>query len=199
MFTGLIATMGKVERVTHAKGVTRLAIRSALPVARMTDGESVAVDGVCLTVARRRRAVLEMDAVPETLERTTLGTLRVGDGVHLERALALSDRLGGHLVQGHVDGTARVLAVGRDGGEHRLRIAAPAKLRPYLARKGSVALDGVSLTIASVSATAFEIALIPETLARTTLGAAGAGDRVNVEVDLLARYLDRLLRAGSRR
>jgi len=194
MFTGLIATMGKVERVTHAKGVTRLAIRSALPVARMTDGESVAVDGVCLTVARRRRAVLEMDAVPETLERTTLGTLRVGDGVHLERALALSDRLGGHLVQGHVDGVARVTAWTRRGGDVRLAVELPAPLRRFAAEKGSIALHGVSLTVARKTARGVEVALIPETLARTKLGAVRVGGRLNVEMDLIARYLDALSR-----
>jgi riboflavin synthase len=199
MFTGLVETVGVVTRAAARKGTLRLSIRSSIPAAELALGESISVQGVCLTVAEVGARGFSADVIPETLSRTTLGAARRGTRVNLERSLRLSDRLGGHLVQGHVDGTARVVAVVRNGGEHRLRIAAPAKLRPYLARKGSVALDGVSLTIASVSATAFEIALIPETLARTTLGAAGAGDRVNVEVDLLARYLDRLLRAGSRR
>ena len=139
MFTGIVETMGTVERVTAGKGASRLAIRSSLPVSKMSDGESVAVDGVCLTVARRRGAVVEMDAVAETLSVTTLGSLRAGDRVHLERALTLADRLGGHLVQGHVDGVARVVSVTRRGDDVRLALALPAPLRRYAAPKGSIA------------------------------------------------------------
>jgi riboflavin synthase len=194
MFTGLVETMGRVARVTRGKGSTRLAIRSTLPAAKMKDGESVAVDGVCLTVARRRGNVLEMDAVPETLALTTLGDLRAGDAVHLERALSLSDRLGGHLMQGHVDAVARVVSLTRRGGDVRLRVDLPAPLRRYAAVKGSIALHGVSLTIARKTAAGVEIALIPETLERTKLGTVRAGGKLNVEMDLIARYLDALSR-----
>ena len=194
MFTGLVETMGRVERVTRRAGSARLTIRSSLPVASMRDGESVAVDGVCLTVARRRGRMLEMDAVPETLAKTTLGSLRAGDPVHLERALALTDRLGGHLVQGHVDGVARVVSLTRRAGDVRLRVELPALLRRFAAEKGSIALHGVSLTIARKTPRGVEVALIPETLERTKLGAVRAGSKLNVEMDLIARYLDALLR-----
>jgi len=132
--------------------------------------------------------------VAETLARTTLGGLRAEDPVNLERALRVGDRLGGHLVQGHVDGTAAVLDVTRAGGDVRVAVELPPALGPYVALKGSIALSGVSLTVASVEGKAFSVALIPETLARTTLGRAVPGTRLNVEVDLLARYLEGLLR-----
>jgi riboflavin synthase len=194
MFTGIVETMGTVERVTAGTGATRLAIRSSLPVASMKDGESVAVDGVCLTVARRRGAVVEMDAVAETLSLTTLGSLRAGDKVHLERALTLADRLGGHLVQGHVDGVARVTSLTRRGDDVRLALTIPAPLRKYAASKGSITVSGVSLTVARRRSAGVEIALVPETLSRTKLGTVRAGDRVNVEMDLIARYLEVLTR-----
>jgi riboflavin synthase len=194
MFTGIVETMGTVLRVTAGKGSSRLAVRSSLPVSSMSDGESVAVDGVCLTVARRSGAVVEMDAVAETLSLTTLGSLRAGDPVHLERALTLADRLGGHLVQGHVDGVARVVSLTRRGDDVRLTLALPAPLRRYAAPKGSIAVSGVSLTIARRSASSIEIALVPATLSRTKLGKLRAGNRLNVEMDLIARYLEVLTR-----
>lgn len=194
MFTGLIETMGTVVRVSRARGAARLVVRSDLPVDAMRDGESVAVDGACLTVARRAGDAFEADAIPETLARTTLGALRSGDRVNLERAVALGDRLGGHLVQGHVDAVGTVLSSVRRGADVRLGVGLPAALRRYTAEKGSIALHGVSLTIAAVRPRGVEVALIPETLSRTTLGALRAGDRVNVEVDLLSRYLEALMR-----
>jgi riboflavin synthase len=198
MFTGLIETTGRVERVVSGRGATRLVISSELPVASMRDGESVAVDGVCLTVARRTPTSIEADVIAETLGRTTLSELGVGDGVHLERALALGDRLGGHLVQGHVDTVAKILGSRRRGGDVRMTIALPASLRGLVALKGSIAVHGVSLTVSAVSARGFEVALIPETLARTKLGRLRPGDRVNLEADLIARYLDALMRARRR-
>jgi len=198
MFTGLIEAAGRVERVVSRGGATRLAIVSELPVASMRDGESVAVDGACLTVAKRHGRVFESDVVAETLARTTLGSLRAGDTVHLERALAIGDRLGGHLVQGHVDAVARVLRVRRRGADVRLEAALPAALRGLVALKGSIALQGVSLTVSAVTAKSFEVALIPETLLRTKLGGLRPGDRLNVEVDLLARYLEALMRDRPR-
>jgi riboflavin synthase len=194
MFTGLIQTLGRVERVGPRAGATRLAIRSEFPAASIQDGESIAVDGVCLTVARHAGGVFEADAVAETLAKTTLGALRPGDAVHLERSLAIGDRLGGHLVQGHVDAVARVVSLKRRGGDVRLEVSLPAELRGLVASKGSIALHGVSLTVAAMKARSFDVALIPETLQRTKLGGLRAGDRLNVEVDLLARYLEALMR-----
>jgi riboflavin synthase len=194
MFTGLIEGMGRVRALVPAEGLTRLTLETPFPAGELALGESVAVDGVCLTATARTPEGFAVDAVAETLLRTTLGGLRPGDPVNLERALRVGDRLGGHLVQGHVDGTAAVLDVSRAGGDVRLAVELPEALRPYVAFKGSVALSGVSLTVASVEAGAFTVALIPETLARTTLGRVGPGSRLNVEVDLLARYLEGLLR-----
>lgn len=193
MFTGLIETIGRVLRVVPEAGATRLTIATDLPVASMRDGESVAVDGACLTVARRKANSFEAVAVAETLKRTTLGGLRVGEGVHLERSLAVGDRLGGHLVQGHVDAVGKVVALRRRGGDVRLTIALPAALRGLVARKGSIAVHGVSLTVCAVQSRRFEVALIPETLARTKLGGLRAGEGVNLEADIIARYLESLM------
>jgi riboflavin synthase len=193
MFTGLVETMGRVAEVSRRGGALRLGIASSLPVAEMRQGESVSVDGVCLSVVDSRGDRFFADVVPETMRRTTLADVRPGRRVNLERALRLGDRLGGHLVQGHVDATAPLRGVHRRGGDYRLEVSLVDEIRPYVAYKGSVALQGVSLTVASVGHDGFEVALIPETLERTTLGALGRGDRLNVEVDLLARYLERLL------
>ncbi len=193
MFTGLIESVGTVVSLRKTGVSARIAIESDLPADRMADGESVAVDGVCLTVAARAGRVFEADVIAETLSRTTLGQARAGRRVNLERSLRLSDRLGGHLVQGHVDAAPPVLSNGARRGDWKLRVAAPREIRRYLARKGSVALHGVSLTISGVGAGWFEVSLIPETLARTNLGSLRPGSRVHVEVDLVARYLETLL------
>jgi riboflavin synthase len=198
MFTGLIESVGHVRQVVPAAGATRLAIETELEVAKMRDGESVAVDGVCLTVARRAGKVFEAEAVAETLAHTTLGGLRAGDPVHLERSLAVGDRLGGHLVQGHVDVVAKVIALRRRGHDVRLEVALVKPLRGLVALKGSIALDGVSLTVSAVKSRSFEVALIPETIARTKLGGLRPGDGVNVEADLIARYLEALMRERRR-
>jgi riboflavin synthase len=198
MFTGLIETVGRVQRVVPGAGATRLAIGTDLPLAAMRDGESVAVDGVCLTVAVRSAKVFEVDAVAETLSRTTIGSLLAGDPVHLERALVMGDRLGGHLVQGHVDAVTKVVALRRRGADLRLEVALPAALRGFVTPKGSIALHGVSLTVSAVKSRSFEVALIPETIARTKLGGLRAGDGLNVEVDLVARYLEALMRERLR-
>jgi riboflavin synthase len=198
MFTGLIETVGRVRKVVSGKGATRLTVATDLPLGSMADGESVAVDGVCLTVSRRAKGAFEADAVAETLKRTTLGELRPGDTVHLERSLAVGDRLGGHLVQGHVDAVARVIGSKRSGQDVRLTVALPPAIRGLVAKKGSIALHGVSLTVSGLTASRFEVALIPETVARTRLGSVRAGDRLNVEADLIARYLDALMRARRR-
>jgi riboflavin synthase len=197
MFTGLIDALGEVVSVAARSGSARVTLSTPWPAAEIVLGESIAVDGVCLTVAAKTGKRLEFDAVAETLARTTLGAARPGRRVNLERALLPTDRIGGHLVQGHVDAVAAVARVVARGDDWRVRLRLSAALRPYVAPKGSITLDGVSLTVAGRDRATFEVALVPETLARTTLGALRAGDRVNVEVDLIARYLENLLRAGK--
>lgn len=198
MFTGLVSDMGVVERVSPRQGGARLVIRPArLPVDDLQLGESVACSGACLTVVERGGGLVAFDAVPETLARTTLGTWRPGTRVNLERALALGERLGGHLVQGHVDAVGEVLRRVPEGQGARLTVALPPGIAPLVAEKGSIAVDGVSLTVATAGRDRFEIALIPETLARTTLGDAAAGTRVNLEADVLARHVARLQAFGS--
>ena len=198
MFTGLIETVGRVQRVAPGAGATRLTITTDLPVASMRDGESVAVDGVCLTVARRSGKAFAADAVAETLKHTTLAGLRAGDSVHLERSLSLGDRLGGHLVQGHVDAVAKVVALRRRGDDVRLTIALPTALRGLVACKGSIAVHGVSLTVSAVRSRTFEVALIPATLARTKLGGLRPGEGVNLEADVIARYVESLMNERRR-
>jgi riboflavin synthase len=193
MFTGLITDIGVVERVSPRSGGARLTVRpAALPVDELELGESVACSGACLTVATRGGGLMEFEAVPETLSRTTLGSFRPGRRINLERALRLADRLGGHLVAGHVDAVGEVLSVTAEGQGARLTISLPAAIAPLVAEKGSVAVDGVSLTVASAGRDRFEVALIPETLRRTTLGEARPGTEVNLEADLLARHVARL-------
>jgi riboflavin synthase len=193
MFTGLISDIGVVERLAPRAGGVRLVIRpQALPVDDLTLGESVACSGACLTVVERGAGLVAFDAVPETLARTVVGGWRPGSRVNLERALRLSDRLGGHLVAGHVDAVGEVLARAVEGQGARLTISLPPALAPLVAEKGSIAVDGVSLTVASAGRDRFEVALIPETLARTTLGEAAPGRRVNLEADLVARHVARL-------
>jgi len=196
MFTGLIEDVGKVVEASPRRGSMRLGIACALPVGEMRDGDSVAVDGACLTVVQRRGNRFHADVVAETLARTTLGRLRPGRRVNLERALRLGDHLGGHLVLGHVDDTARVTGLTRRGDDVRLRVELTPAIRRYVALKGSVALQGVSLTVSGLDDGGFEVALVPQTLERTTLGEARVGEPLNVEVDLLARYLERIIGAG---
>jgi riboflavin synthase len=193
MFTGLVADMGVVERITPRQGGVRLTLRPrATPVDSLAPGESVACSGVCLTVVERGAGLVSFDAVPETVARTTVGSWRPGSAVNLERALALGDRLGGHLVQGHVDAVGEVLSRVAEGQGARLAVSLPPAIAPLVAEKGSIAVEGVSLTVAAVSRDRFEVALIPETLARTTLGAAEPGTKVNLEADVVARHVARL-------
>src|SRR5512144_1087170 len=193
MFTGLVADMGVVERIAPRQGGARLTLRpKALPVDALVLGESVACSGVCLTVVERGGGLVSFDAVPETLSRTTVGGWRPGSLVNLERALALGDRLGGHLVQGHVDAVGEVLSRVTEGQGARLVVSLPAPIAMLVAEKGSIAVDGVSLTVAAAARDRFEIALIPETLVRTTLGEARPGAKVNLEADVVARHVARL-------
>jgi riboflavin synthase len=198
MFTGLISDVGVVERIAPRQGGARLTLRPrALDVSALALGESVACSGCCLTVAERGGGLVAFDAVPETLSRTTIGSWRPGTSVNLERALAVGDRLGGHMVAGHVDAVGEVLARVAEGQGARLTVSLPPAIAPLVAEKGSIAVDGVSLTVARAQRDRFEVALIPETLARTTLGVAAAGTRVNLEADVVARHVARLVELGA--
>ena len=194
MFTGIVEELGAVRDVAGHRFT--VACRAVLGDTRV--GSSIAVNGVCLTVVDRTDSTLAFDVTDETLDRSSLGRLRPGDGVNLERPVSLAARLGGHLVQGHVDGVGTVAATDPDGsGGLTLRIELPASLRRYVVEKGSIAVDGVSLTIASVHEDGVSIAVIPHTREVTTLGSIHPGDPVNVEADLLAKYVERLMeRAG---
>jgi len=198
MFTGLIADVGTVERIAPRQGGARLTLRPrALDVDALVLGESVACSGCCLTVAERGGGLVSFDAVPETLSRTTIGAWRPGISVNLERALAIGDRLGGHIVAGHVDAVGEILVRSPEGQGARLTISLPPAIAPLVAEKGSIAVDGVSLTVARAHRDRFELALIPETLGRTTLGSAAAGTRVNLEADVVARHVARLVEMGG--
>jgi len=198
MFTGLVQDVGTVERVLPGP-MTTLWIRTALPVGEFALGESIAVSGACLTVVERGEGQFRVDAAPETLRRTTLGELRSGSRVNLERALRLSDRLGGHLVLGHVDGVLPLLSIGREGGSVLLEVGLTPELAPLFIEKGSVTLDGVSLTVNTVGDDRFSVQLIPETQARTTLADRAVGDRYNVEADVIGKYVARLHAAHAPR
>lgn len=196
MFTGLIAELGTVAAVRRDGQGAWLEIRSPL-AAELAEGDSVAVDGVCLTATELTPDGFRAQAMHETLQRSSLGELAPGARVNLELALRAQDRLGGHVVQGHVDGTARVRGVREEGFARVLDIEAEPGLLRYLVEKGSVALNGVSLTVSALEEDCFSVALIPETLRRTNLGQAGEGALVNVEVDVLAKHVERLLGARA--
>jgi len=193
MFSGLIAALGRVEAMRRAGGGGRVEIAARFGDEPLAIGESVAVNGACLTVAAGAEGGFSADVSPETLSRTTLGALRAGNRVNLERALRPTDRLGGHLVLGHVDATTTVVAVTKETSFWRLRFALPRGLAAEVAEKGSVAVDGVSLTVAAVGDGWFDVAIVPVTLAATTLAERRAGDRVNLETDVLAKYVRRAL------
>jgi riboflavin synthase len=194
MFTGIILGVGQVRSVKRSDEGARLRIAAEL-AAELSDGDSVAVNGACLTAATVGEGAFEADVMNQTLSLTTLGELESGSQVNLELPLRPTDRLGGHVVQGHVDGTATVAELIPDGFAKRLRVELPDELLPYVVDRGSVAIEGVSLTVAALEDPVLEVSLIPETLERTTLGAVAPGDRVNVECDVLARYVRRQLSA----
>jgi len=193
MFTGIIEEVGRVTRVERGTGVTRLAVAGPLVATDSGIGDSIAINGTCLTVVRREGAELTFEAVPETLSRTNLGELQPGSAVNMERALAATGRLAGHIVQGHVDGVGTLQTIAPEHDSWRITVAVPPPLRRYLVEKGSVALDGISLTVASLTEEGFTVAIIPHTWQVTTLHARHPSDRVNVETDVLAKYVERLL------
>jgi riboflavin synthase len=215
MFTGIVEELGEVVAVEHlgtgphrsdtdpASGsdpaaAARLTVRGAVVTSDARSGDSIAVNGVCLTVVTTGDGAFTADVMAETLLRSSLGAVRPGSRVNLERALRLSDRLGGHLVQGHVDGTGRVLQVRPDAHWTVVRLSLPAGLGRYVVEKGSITVDGVSLTVSALGEDWFEVSLIPTTLGLTTLGTKREGDPVNLEVDVTAKYVEKLLLAGVR-
>lgn len=200
MFTGIIEATGRVASVSGGADGARLGIAVGPGFAGLAAGDSVAVDGACLTVIDRGPTCFWADLSAETLRRTTLGRLAPGDPVNLERPLRVGDRLGGHLVTGHIDGVGTIVEIRRQGDGHVFRFRTPAPLWPLLVPQGSVAVDGISLTVAALGGGAFEVAVIPFTFQQTTLGTKGIGAAVNLEMDLVGKYVARLLgphRTGS--
>jgi riboflavin synthase len=193
MFTGIIEVLGTAASIESVGEITRLVIDAPEIARDVRVGESVAVNGCCLTVVAEEAGCLHFDVIRETVLRTSLGDLAVGSRVNLERAMRLDGRLDGHIVQGHVDGTGRVERFERDGDDVRLYVACEREITHNLVEKGSVAIDGVSLTVVGVSETGFDVALIPHTLEVTNLGGSKPGDRVNLEADVLGKYVKRYL------
>jgi riboflavin synthase len=193
MFTGLIEDLGTVRQLQTGAERGRITIATGLPMSEIAVGDSIAVNGVCLTVTSFGGGLFSADVSPESLSRTTLGGLNPGQRVNLERALRLSDRLGGHLVSGHVDGVGIILERFRDRNAVRFTLQVPRGLSRYLVEKGSVAVDGISLTVNAVGEDTFDVAVIPLSLAKTTLQDRPAGARVNIETDILGKYVERLL------
>ena len=202
MFTGIVTALGEVKAVERLDGLTRLSISAPYEAADVAIGASIAHEGCCLTVveatpqANGLRYVVEV--APESLALTTLGALRAGDRVNLERSLRVGDELGGHIVQGHVDGLGEVLSVTKDGKGWRLKIKQPSSITHLIASKGSIAINGVSLTVNEVDAEGFGVLIIPHTWSVTTLSRLKAGDKVNLEADMMARYAARLIEARSK-
>jgi len=195
MFTGLITDVGHVIGIEH-RGDTRYTIETALGLDDVALGASIACNGVCLTVVEKLPRAFRVDVSAETLSKTTLASWRIGTAVNLERSLRLGDELGGHLVYGHVDGVIDICGIRDEGDSQRWSFEAPAELARFIASKGSVALDGVSLTVNEVEGRRFGVNIIPHTQARTTFAYLRVGDRMNLEVDMLARYVARLLGAN---
>ncbi|MDE0187850.1 MAG: riboflavin synthase [bacterium] len=193
MFTGIVAEVGRVTRCEQTDRGRRLMIEAPGITEDLEVGDSVAVNGICLTAVAVERPAFQMEAVAETLSRTNLGEAMEGSSVNLERPVRLGGRLDGHVVQGHIDGVGVVLGIQPEGDSRRVALSVPEELERYLVYKGSVALDGVALTVTAVTGGSFEVALIPHTLASTTLGSWKVGDKANIEVDILAKYVEKLL------
>jgi riboflavin synthase len=192
MFTGLVADLGQIVRVEHSSDGVRLHVASELGP-QIDEGDSISVNGVCLTATAIEGEQFSTDVMNETLRLTSLGEVREGTAVNLELAMSPTDRFGGHIVQGHVDGVGRITRVAPDGFSRRATVEAPEQVMRYVVHKGSITVDGISLTVAETDDRSFTVSLIPETLERTNLGAAEPGTTVNLEVDVLAKYVERLI------
>ena len=192
MFTGIIEELGEVTAWRPTADAARITVRAPLAVSDARHGDSISVSGVCLTVVEQGPDWFTADVMAESIAMSTLGGVKVGDRVNIERAAEVGDRLGGHIVQGHVDGTATLLSLEEGSAWRVLRFGLAPDVAPLVARKGSIAVDGVSLTVSDVGRDWFEVSLIPETLTATTLGALSVGDSVNIETDILARHVARL-------
>jgi riboflavin synthase len=198
MFTGIIETIGTVTSAVGGPDGKRFTFESDVVTSGLEVGDSVAVNGVCLTATEVEGRRFRVEAIIETLERTNLGEISVGDGVNLERAMPASGRFDGHIVQGHIDGTGVITRIEPEGDGQRWTVEAPSRLLRYVVEKGSITVNGVSLTVAALfGPSSFQIALIPHTLEATTFGTASEGDAVNLEVDILAKYVERLLEART--
>jgi riboflavin synthase len=193
MFTGIVEELGEVVAIEHGADSAVVRVRGALVTSDATPGASIAVNGVCLTVVDRDGDTFSVDVMAETLHRSSLGSLRAGTRVNLERAMAASTRFGGHIVQGHVDGTAEILAKLPGDRWEVVQFTLPPEVSRYVVLKGSITVDGVSLTVSAITDDTFSVSLIPTTLEVTTLGHKGVGDPVNLEVDVIAKYVERLL------
>jgi len=198
VFTGIVEELGEVVGVEELTDASRLTVRGPLVTSDAGHGDSISVNGVCLTVVVNQDGAFTADVMAETLRRSSLGALVPGSPVNLERAVRVSDRLGGHVVQGHVDGTGELLSVTPDEHWTVVRVSLPDGLGRYVVEKGSVTVDGVSLTVSAIADAWFEISLIPTTLALTTLGSKGPGDPVNLEVDIIAKHVEKLLQSAGR-
>ena len=198
MFTGLIEDVGSLVECRRLGKTAKLSVRTALPEAELAIGDSIAVNGACLTIESFGGGIVHFHCLAETLSRTNLGSVSRGGRLNLERALRLGDRLGGHIVSGHVDFCGKVLVAGRQGDDFALEISFPDEHRPCIVEKGSIAVNGVSLTIAAVERNAFRLALIPVTLGKTNLGDLAAGDSVNIETDILGKYVAANLAIGKK-
>jgi riboflavin synthase len=197
LFTGLIETIGRVTACERRGTAAILTVVSSLPLAEISIGDSVAVNGACLTVTSRRESALTFDVSPESLSGTTIGTLRGGQSVNLERALRLGDRMGGHIVTGHIDCIGKLIRIAESSGNRVLEFSLPPEQARYLVAKGSVAINGISLTVNQVSTDVFSVNIIPLTQSATTLSALSVGDAVNIETDIIGKYVERMLKPWS--
>ncbi len=198
MFTGIIEHVGSVAGIGKSEGRWTFTVLAGFNPGDIHEGDSIAVNGVCLTVTGLAGALIEADASLETLSLTTLRTLSINDRVNLERAMRLDSRLGGHIVMGHVDGTGRIVAIGPEGDSIRIEIETPAEISRYIVKKGSVAIDGISLTVNDQRDNRFTLNVIPYSAAKTTIGSKYLGDQVNVETDILGRYVEKFVTRGEK-
>ena len=197
MFTGIIEEVGRIKSIAFRGDSAELAIEGSLIFSDIHVGDSIAVNGVCLTVTSFSGNVFTADVMHETLDRSSLGTLGVGGAVNLERAMAADGRFGGHIVSGHIDGTGRIVSIRPDSNATWYQIEAPAAIMRYIVEKGSIAIDGISLTVARVDATTFSVSIIPHTSGQTTLSMCRVGDVVNLENDIIGKYVEKLMQPGG--